>query len=269
MTRNVFSIKRSVFLLTGFLTCGGSVILAGERPDWEPIFNQAGVEGTVVIFDERKSPGDLMTFNEERAAKRFPPASTFKIAHALFALDAGVVEDEFQTFPWDGKQRANKKWNQDQNLRSSMRHSVVWVYEGFAKVIGEQKEREYLEKAGYGNQDPSGKSPFWIKGNLKISANEQVEFLKNLYRNKLPFDVGDQRLVKDILIMEAGKDWILRGKTGWDGTLGWIVGWVEHPDGVVFFAFNIDTPNGMKDIPKREGIARQVLESIDALPTED
>ena len=40
---------------------------------------------------------------------------------------------------------------------------------------------------------------------------EQVDFLK-LYRNELPFKVEHQRLVKDIMIVEAGRDWILEGK---------------------------------------------------------
>ena len=31
-------------------------------------------------------------------------------------------------------------WNQDQTLRSSMRHSTVWVYQQFAREIGEVRE---------------------------------------------------------------------------------------------------------------------------------
>ena len=56
-----------------------------------------------------------------------------------FALDAGVVKDEFQVFPWDGVKRGYAPHNQDQNLRSAMRHSALWVYEKFAKAIGEGK----------------------------------------------------------------------------------------------------------------------------------
>jgi len=207
-----------------------------------------------------------MAFNIGRAGKRFFPASTFKIPHALFALDAGVIRDEFETKVWDGVKRSFPGWNQDQNLRSSMRYSVVWVYEGFAKEIGEKKEREYLEKVQYGNQDSSGKQPFWIEGNLQISAQEQLDFLKRLYRNELPFSLANQRLVKDIMIVEAGREWILRAKTGWSGTVGWWVGWVEHPQGPVFFALNIDTPGRAEDLPKREAITRKILKSIEALP---
>ena len=81
--------------------------------------------------------------------------------------------------------------------------------------------------------------------------------------------VEHQRLVKDIMIVEAGRDWILRAKT--DGRrvepqIGWWVGWVETPTGAVIFALNIDLPGGMKDAPKREAIVRSILQSIGALP---
>ena len=40
--------------------------------------------------------GEMLAYDVERAQKRFMPASTFKVPHALFALDAGAVRDEFQ-----------------------------------------------------------------------------------------------------------------------------------------------------------------------------
>ena len=43
-----------------------------------------------------------------------------------------------------------------QNLRSAMRHSALWVYEKFAKAIGE-KTRSYLSRINYGNMDLSNK----------------------------------------------------------------------------------------------------------------
>lgn len=237
-----------------------------DRQEWGAVFSKFKAEGTIVIIDERVASGGVFSFNGERASKRFSPASTFKIPHALFALDAGIIRDEFQVIHWDGKKRSYEAWNRDQTLRSSMRHSVVWVYETFADAIGEDREREYMKKIEYGNTDPTGDKPFWVEGNLRISALEQVGFLRRLYKNKLPFDQSAQRLVKDVMINEAGVDWILRAKTGWSGTIGWWVGWVERPTGAVFFALNIDTPNRMEDLYKREAIARDILKKIDAIP---
>jgi beta-lactamase class D len=44
--------------------------------------------------------------------------------------------------------------------------------------------------------------------------------------------------------------------------VGWWVGWVEWPDGTVFFALNIDMPNGGEEAPEREAIARDILGSM-------
>ena len=50
-------------------------------------------------------------------------------------------------------------------------------------------------------------------------------FLKKLYQNDLPFELEHQRLLKDVMIVEAEKDWILRAKTGWKAvTAGGSVG---------------------------------------------
>ena len=242
-----------------------------EQPDWARFFAKAGVRGTIAIVDERD--GHAWVFQKDRAGERFIPASTFKIPHALFALDAGIVRDEFQVFRWDSVRRSVDAWNRDQTLRSSMRHSTVWVYQDFARRIGEKRERSYLKRIQYGNEDPSGGvDRFWLDGPLRISACEQIAFLQKLYRNALPFKIEHQRLVKDIMVNEAGKDWILRAKTGWgsqkDRDIGWWVGWVEQPEGAVFFALNIDMPNGGGDAPKREAVARTILRSIQALPGE-
>lgn len=60
-----------------------------------------------------------------------------------------------------------------------------------------------------------------MEENLEISAQEQIAFLRKLYRNQLPFKVEHQRLVKDVMIAEAGRNWVLRSKTSWEGRFGW------------------------------------------------
>ena len=191
-----------------------------ERPKWGKYFSDSQVTGTIYIVDERE--GGNFVYNRDRAVRRFTPASTFKIPHALFALDAGIVKDEFQVFPWDGVERSvgiekyDAVWNSNQTLPLSLRYSVVWLYQQFAKELGSEKEIDYLSRLGYGNATV-GKDveQFWLDGSLKISALEQVAFLQKLYRNQLPFAVEHQRLVKDLMITEAGSDYKIRSKTGW------------------------------------------------------
>jgi beta-lactamase class D OXA-2 len=264
MTTRTFALLLTSLILVAYAHAQDD---ASERSDWEKFFSDFQAKGTILIADERQAGRVLLVFNQERAAKRYSPASTFKIPHTLFALDAGVVLDEFQVFRWDGIERSFAGHNQDQDLRSAMRNSALWLYEQFAEEIGEEKAAEYLEKIDYGNADHfTPRGSYWVDGSLEISAHEQISFLRKLFHNKLPFPVEHQRLVKDLMITEAGRNWILRAKTGWEGQYGWWVGWVEWPAGPVFFALNIDTPNRTDDLFKRQAIVRAVLHSIDVLP---
>ena len=77
----------------------------------------------------------------ERAGKRYSPTSTFKVPHTLFALDAGVVKDEFQVFPWDGVKEVMRRTIK---IRTCARLCDI-LHSGcmkkFAKAIGEEKAR--------------------------------------------------------------------------------------------------------------------------------
>lgn len=259
----------AILLAVSMLGTAGADDRIQEKSDWGKFFTQFDANGTLVIVDERQPTLTTLVFNRERSNRRYSPASTYKIPHTLFALDAGAATDEFQAFKWDGVARGFSGHNQDQTLRSAMRFSTLWVYQRFAKQIGEAKARTYLRDANYGNADPTtSRGDYWVDGNLSISAVEQVGFLRKLYRNHLPFKVEYQRLVKDLLIKEAASNWILRAKTGWEGRYGWWVGWVETPEGPVFFALNIDTPKRFEDLPKREQITRAVLRSMGLLQAE-
>lgn len=264
------------FYSMGSTSHAASISSVRERSEWGKYFSDRNVTGTIYIVDERPGGGNFV-YNRDRAERRFTPASTFKIPHALFALDAGIVKDEFQVFPWDGVKRSvgiekyDAVWNSNQTLPLSMRYSVVWLYQQFARKLGVKRETNYMSRSDYGNATVGEDiERFWLDGSLKISALEQVAFLQKLYRNQLPFAVEHQRLVKDTIVSEAGSDYKIRSKTGW-GTLndnsgiGWYVGWVEHDDGAVFFASNIDMPNGEEDLSKRTSIVREILRDIDAL----
>ena len=122
MAIRFLTILLSTFFLTSFVHAQEHVL---ERSDWKKFFSDLQAEGAIVIADERQAEHALLVFGQERAAKRYSPASTFKLPHTLFALDAGAVRDEFQVFRWDGVKRSFAGHNQDQDLRSAMRNSAV------------------------------------------------------------------------------------------------------------------------------------------------
>ncbi|MDM7953873.1 MAG: penicillin-binding transpeptidase domain-containing protein [Cyanobium sp. CZS 25K] len=91
------------------------------------LFQQAGVEGTFVLLDERR--GELRGHNQSRAWQRFSPASTFKIANALIALSLGAVRSVVEVIPYIGD--ANpfmREWLEQMGFRSTIEVSNVPQY---------------------------------------------------------------------------------------------------------------------------------------------
>jgi beta-lactamase class D len=125
---------------------------------------------------------------EQPCDERTSPNSTFKIPHALIALDTGVVTDVDAMVQWDGKPRWIDAWNRDASLRTAIYESVVWFFQGTARAIGRERMREYLEAFEYGNAAVDGPiDMFWLDdGSLRISPEESLRFMARLYRDELP-----------------------------------------------------------------------------------
>ena len=75
--------------------------------------------------------------------------------------------------------------------------------------------QKWVAKVGYGNQKIGNKDDidkFWLEGELRITPNEQIQFLRRLYKNDLPFSERSLSLVKDIIIVEQTPDYTIRAK---------------------------------------------------------
>jgi beta-lactamase class D len=139
-------------------------------------------------------------------ANRVTPASTFKIPHALAALDAGVIEGPDARLAYDGTPVGFESWRHDHTLASAMHSSVVWYFQRVATRLGAEREREYLRKFDYGNRDSSsGLTTFWLGGSLRISPDEQQVFLLKLYQDALPVSARAREIVRAILVQPEGK----------------------------------------------------------------
>ena len=63
---------------------------------------------------------------------RLSPASTFKIPHALVALETGVAAADTLE-KWDGmKYPRQREWNRDHTIISALRPSVLWLFQRIA-----------------------------------------------------------------------------------------------------------------------------------------
>ena len=148
--------------------------------------------------------GDFTRSPDEVCTTPLPPASTFKIAHAIAALESGVIKDRDEVITYDGSPRDYEAWRRDHTLASAMRYSVVWYFQEIAKRLGMSGEDFYLRRLRYGNADPSsGLTTFWLGGSLRITPIEQMTFLRRLYYGELPVGERAMQIVREILVQPA------------------------------------------------------------------
>lgn len=230
---------------------------------WENYFDEVSLDGTFVL---KKIDSDtIQVYNLERSRNQYLPASTYKILNSLIALETKVIKDENEIIKWDGVKRFYEMWNKDQTLGSALKYSCVWAYQEIARRVGKQRMQFYLDEVKYGNSQMGAEiDNFWLEGDLKISAQEQIQFLAKFIKHTLPFSFENMEIVKNIMLVDSSDNYKLFAKTGWtarveeDKQIGWYVGFVENSEGYWIFAMNIDISDNA-DSKNRQEITSKIL----------
>ncbi len=231
----------------------------------------AGHEGALVLYDvQRKS---YERYRPEQGRRRFRPQSTRKIVEGLIGLETGAIPDVDHRFPWDGTRHFFEAHNRDHSLRTALAASTNWYFERVHAKVGKPELARRLRQLRYGNATLGDRPALYGEDELRISAEEQVEFLLRLYQLHLPLSRRSMDVMREVMHYKTTEKGILRGKTGTGGhtkdgkprrpdsemvaTLGWYVGWVERGERAWIFAANItggENPTGVK--------AREIVEAI-------
>lgn len=266
---------RVALLLSIVLACFAGTPVSAQ--DLSSFFKDT--RGAFVLYDLKNDR--YVRYNAERCRMRFSPKSTFKIPNSLIGLETGVIADADFVIPWNRQkyppqdnwnQEPFKHWAQDHNLRSAIKYSVVWYYRELALRVGPQRMKKLVQAFDYGNEDISGAiDNFWLGGGLKISADEQVEFLKKFYAGRLPVSKRSLEIVKDILVLEKTPQYTLSAKTGGgsiaEGTyIGWFVGYLETQGNVYFFACNLEGTSYPAIRDRRIEVTKNILRELGYLP---
>lgn len=204
-------------------------------------FDSAGVKGSFALFNN--GTGDFTIYNLERYKDSvYSPASTFKVIHAMIALETGVVSDEKMTIQLDSAV----------TMEQAFKQSIVPYFQEVARRIGKDTMQLWLDSLKYGNHT-IGKSidSFWLNNTIKITPDEQLGIMKRLFFNQLPFQKRTHEIVKRLMLQESNANYQLSYKTGLTykengDQLAWVVGWIEENKHPYFFVLNLE---GNKDIP--------------------
>ena len=258
-----------------------------EHDEFGKIFKEHGINtGCFIVRDHTHDA--LYFFNKEQCLRRFLPASTFKIFNSLVSLETAVAADDQLVIKWDSVVRRTE-WDKDMNMREAFKTSCLPYYQELARRIGKERFQFYLDTTRYGNKNCGGKiDEFWLTDSLKITADEQVGFLKKLYFDELPFAERTQRIVRSLMLREDKPEYKLYYKTGTgvmaDSTIYWIVGYAEKIEHIkehansmnksdvrnypFFFAQNFVLPNSDTSknwFDERLKIMHEMLQNIQAI----
>jgi beta-lactamase class D len=248
----------------GPATSPGAVALARHFDD---------LNGTFVLLNG--STGEYIRYNPTRAGQRFAPCSTFKIAHTAILLESATAPDPTFTLKYDPALKQPANWARDFDLRGAFGASALWYYQVLAQKLGIARERRFVERLQYGNADTSGDvdrtgNPFWVDGSLRISANEQVEFLRRFYEGRLGLSERTTQLTKEIMVAQSGDSWRLSAKTGacqptGEDTSNWYVGYVEKASATYYFALQMGAKDYGRAYSERVPISRAILTELGIL----
>jgi beta-lactamase class D len=189
--------------------------------------------------------------------KAYAPQSTFKFPLAIMGYDAGILKDA-TTPRWDYKAEWKRPKREQQSVDPTIweKDSIVWYSQEITRKLGKQKFAEYVKDFEYGNADvkgvpghTDGLTESWLMSSLRISPDQQVDFMRRFVSGKIPASKQAYDNTKAIIPQFTAADgWLIHGKTGSgrirnkvgkaDGNnwLGWFVGWAEKGDQRVVFA---------------------------------
>lgn len=247
MIKNLFIAAAFIFTLSCAATSGQKTPGIAAEPV-KPQYLE-GLDACFLLYNMNTRTFDAV-IGEQRCRTQFPVASTFKVPLAVMAFDSKILIDENQTLKWDGTKNSLEQHNMDHNAQTWMRDSVVWFSQKLTPRIGKKKLQKYLKRFDYGNQDLSaGITEAWLVAPnssgaaLKISAYEQVVFMKKLWLNQLPASERAMQVTRDLTYIEISPNgYHLHGKTGsnfYDSEhkvhFGWFIAHIEK-DGQSYIA---------------------------------
>ncbi len=186
-------------------------------------------QGCFILFDVNNNK-TIEQYNVQYCKKTLPPNSTFKIPLSIMGFDKKILKDENNP-KWEFKEEYLAEgfknwmpieWKGANTPKSWLKYSVLWYSQKLAPMIGTEEITKYLFKFNYGNKDFSGtpkikneESIPWVDSSLKISAENQIQFLKSFVTEKLPVSIYSMQETKKLLLIDQSNSKVsLYGKTG-------------------------------------------------------
>ena len=275
-----YSLFICLFSLLGFLSCRDARI--HEHKEWGKFYEEEGIKNAGIILRDQTHDA-VHYYNLQQDTAHYLPASSFKILLSLVAVELGILQDDKFIIPFNGDSSGRADWDKDMNLREAFEVSSEPFFKEVARRIGKENLQHFLDTVRYGNKTIGDSvATCWTDNTLKISADEQVGFVRKMYFNQLPFTDRTQRIVRSLMLRENKNGQKLYYKTGWgendSAKILWVVGFAEYEvkikekegsmnksgerNYVYFFAQNFELPQSENDHNKWASKRIELLQKV-------
>lgn len=180
--------------------------------------------------------GRIQRFGALDPGEALAPCSTFKLPHAVLALEEGALAPGRMERSCDPKEC--HRGHRTLGLEAALRHSCVSYFRQVARELGAERERAALARMGYpatGSFRPA--DGFWLSAEgMGITAHQQLAWIRRFYTEDLGVKPQHLEAVRRASLRADTPAWTLWGKTGSShprGALphGWFVGRIRWKDG--------------------------------------
>lgn len=156
-----------------------------------------------------------------------PPCSTFKLPHALVALEVGVIQAGTALTCRPAECHAA---HGTLKVAEAIRVSCVSFFRQTARRLGAAQMAQGLARLGYpgaGSLRPL--DGFWLDGAFRIGPDQQLAWIRRFYTEPLGVAPAHLYLVRGASRLERAGGWEVAGKAGSSRQgLGWFAGQITR-----------------------------------------
>lgn len=223
------------------------------------IFSKHNVKGTFGMFDN--SRGEFTIYDLKRFRTVQSPGQTFHLFETLVALHTGkLTDDSSQVVSRDSS-------GSSMSIYQAFRLNSIPHFRALALNIGTDTLQRWVDSLKYGNKRLGRQlEQCWMNDTLKISADEQLGFMKRFYFRQHPFRESVQESVKKMMVVVNNSNYqlaylqaaVLNGTS----TLAWVIGWIEENRHVYPFVLNFDAPLRLDTDAEGKKLTEEILTHI-------
>jgi beta-lactamase class D len=183
------------------------------------MMDSAGVVGSFALLENGTGKFTIANLSHYKDSAS-SPLSSFFILPTLIALDKGII-------------------NHNQATWVSMDSTAY--YQNIITQIGRQEILKNIDSIHYGKGVVSANlNEFWKDGSLKITADEQLGFIKKLFFKDLPFQKRSQEIFKKMMVKEENSNYTLSYLPATDSLTNntWVLGYEEENTHIYFFVLH-------------------------------